>query len=462
MPFDSNGVFSLTPGYNAIAGQTIQPSQHNPPLEDISASGLSLVLVRDGRAPMTGTLNMGGFKVTNALAGSSANDVVVKSQLDSSSVKFSGKTAPYTAVLADNNAVHRFTNAGTVSLTAAATLGANWNYTIIAAGGDILVDPNAAELINGLATFLVPNGQVVTIYCDGTAFTTDRTGQAAMPGYVTGLVLTKNTTDPANDVDISAGSAASDGPVPILMRLSSAITKRLDAAWVVGTNQGGLDTGAVADGTYFIWLIRRSDTGVTDALFSLSSTAPTMPANYDTKVLLGSLVRTTSVNSSPAQLTAASSIKASPSVTPSGTAVEFPGLPSNAKRVTILLVGVSTSGSSDLLIQIGDSGGIENTGYLSHASYSGGSGAQSTIGYLVENGITATSQINGTITISLVDPATNRWNACGNVNRSVDTSTVGVMSGTKSLSATLDRLRLTTVNGTDTFDAGTVAISWEV
>ncbi|MGH6719631.1 MAG: hypothetical protein ACREER_09965, partial [Alphaproteobacteria bacterium] len=69
------------------------------------------------------------------------------------------------------------------------------------------------------------------------------------------------------------------------------ITKRLDAAWVVGTNQGGIDTGAKAATTmYAVWLIKRSDTGVVDALFSTSFTAPTMPASYDRKRLIGSVV----------------------------------------------------------------------------------------------------------------------------------------------------------------------------
>lgn len=81
-PYDANGNFSLTPGYLAVAGQTIQPSQHNPVLEDIGLSGLSNVLVRDGRAPMTGALNMNTFKVINLLAGSSPTDAVNKQQLD--------------------------------------------------------------------------------------------------------------------------------------------------------------------------------------------------------------------------------------------------------------------------------------------------------------------------------------------------------------------------------------------
>jgi hypothetical protein len=68
-----------------------------------------------------------------------------------------------------------------------------------------------------------------------------------------------------------------------ILRLTSSITKQLDVAWAVGTGQGGLDTGAVGNSEYYGWLIGRSDTGVVDFLWSLSATAPTMPANYDFK-----------------------------------------------------------------------------------------------------------------------------------------------------------------------------------
>ena len=78
------------------------------------------------------------------------------------------------------------------------------------------------------------------------------------------------------------------------MKLTSSITKRLDAAWSVGSGGGGLDTGSIANTTYHVWLITRSDTGVVDVLFSTSASAPTMPANYDYKRRIGSIVRTSS------------------------------------------------------------------------------------------------------------------------------------------------------------------------
>ncbi|TBG78625.1 hypothetical protein ELG76_04215 [Rhizobium leguminosarum] len=110
-------------------------------------------------------------------------------------------------------------------------------------------------------------------------------------GHIYGLTLSNSSGDVTNDIDVAAGDCASDAGSPILMTLASALTKRLDAAWAVGTNAGGLDTGAIADTTYHVWLIQRSDTGVVDALFSTSATAPTMPANYDRKRRVGAIIR---------------------------------------------------------------------------------------------------------------------------------------------------------------------------
>lgn len=112
-----------------------------------------------------------------------------------------------------------------------------------------------------------------------------------LKGHIYGLTLSNNAGDATNDIDIAAGEAASTETNPVLIVLASALTKRLDAAWAVGTNQGGLDTGSIANTTYHVWLIRRSDTGVVDALFSASASSPTMPANYDQKRRIGSILR---------------------------------------------------------------------------------------------------------------------------------------------------------------------------
>lgn len=103
---------------------------------------------------------------------------------------------------------------------------------------------------------------------------------------IQGLTYANNGTDATNDIDIAVGGAM-DGTSARMMVLGSALTKRLDANWAVGTNQGGLDTGSASDTDYYIWLINRSDTDVTDVLFSTSATSPTMPTNYNYKRLIG-------------------------------------------------------------------------------------------------------------------------------------------------------------------------------
>ncbi len=106
-----------------------------------------------------------------------------------------------------------------------------------------------------------------------------------------GLTLSNNGTDAVNDIDIAAGRCSQLSDAAPLV-LASTLTKRLDAAWAVGSGNGGRDTGSIADGTWHVWLIKRSDTGVVDALFSTSATSPTMPSNYDIKRRIGSVIRT--------------------------------------------------------------------------------------------------------------------------------------------------------------------------
>jgi predicted nucleotidyltransferase len=109
-------------------------------------------------------------------------------------------------------------------------------------------------------------------------------------GEIFGLTLANNGVDAVNDIDIAVGSAT-DSTQNRVIRLASALTKQLDAVWAVGTNAGMLDTGVIANGTYHLFLIERSDTGVVDILASLSATAPTMPASYDFKRRIGSILR---------------------------------------------------------------------------------------------------------------------------------------------------------------------------
>jgi hypothetical protein len=142
----------------------------------------------------------------------------------------------------------------------------------------------------------------------------------------------------------------------------------------------------------------------------------------------------------------------------SGTSIDFTSIPSWVKRVTVMFNQVSLSGTSGFLIQLGDAGGVETTGYTSTSlSDSGGTTTDSTSGFVLVNaGLAASVLWKGCLYLSLIN--TNTF-----VGTSTLTRTGGAQyaSGVKELSATLDRVRITTINGTDTFDAGSVNILFE-
>lgn len=146
--------------------------------------------------------------------------------------------------------------------------------------------------------------------------------------------------------------------------------------------------------------------------------------------------------------------------TTSGASIDFTGIPSWVKRITIHFVDVSTNGASKPLIQIGDSGGIETTLYSSTGALlttSAQTVVDSTAGFVIESSSSANA-ISGTVTLTLEDASDNTWTCTHNLRYG---STMLTGAGTKALSGTLDRVRITTVNGTDEVDAGAINISYE-
>jgi hypothetical protein len=160
--------------------------------------------------------------------------------------------------------------------------------------------------------------------------------------------------------------------------------------------------------------------------------------------------------------TRARSVQATAVASTSGTSIDFTGIPSWVTRVTVMLAGVSTNGTSSLLLQIGDSGGIENTGYTSYCVDASGelSANFSTAGFiLTSTGILASMQFHGDIVITRLSG--NTWVASNTLGTEATGFNVFVGAGSKTLSTVLDRVRLTTVGGANTFDAGTINIMYE-
>jgi hypothetical protein len=147
----------------------------------------------------------------------------------------------------------------------------------------------------------------------------------------------------------------------------------------------------------------------------------------------------------------------------SGTAIDFTGIPSWAKRITVMFSGVSTNGTSSLLVQLG-SGSVATTGYTSgamaaQATASSSAASTSTAGILAAvTFVGAADVMNGFMNI--LNVSGNNWLGTAVTGNTVGTRTTAG-TGTVTLSGTLDRVRITTVNSTDTFDAGSINILYE-
>jgi hypothetical protein len=147
----------------------------------------------------------------------------------------------------------------------------------------------------------------------------------------------------------------------------------------------------------------------------------------------------------------------------SGTAIDFTGIPSWVKRVTVMFNGVSTTGTSSYQIQIG-SGSVSTSGY---AGVCGGGGNAASIGstslttgFPITGGtLTAANSFSGALVIYLL--GSNTYVAQGNGFANGSTVFLSMSGVSPALSGALDRVRITTVNGTDTFDAGSINILYE-
>lgn len=141
----------------------------------------------------------------------------------------------------------------------------------------------------------------------------------------------------------------------------------------------------------------------------------------------------------------------------SGTSIDFTGIPSWVKKITVMFSGVGTNGTSNILVRLGTSGGLTIVGYSS-VCITGATAVGNTTGYLVTRGVLATSVNSGSVVITNITP--NSWISSGNL-ADLPQLYVGSSAGSVTLSGTLDSLRVTTVNGTDTFDAGQINVMYE-
>ena len=181
--------------------------------------------------------------------------------------------------------------------------------------------------------------------------------------------------------------------------------------------------------------LQRLAKGADDEVLTLASGVPSWAAATGTGPTLGTPVASTS-----------------------GTSITFTGVPSGTKKITFMFDAVSTNGSSDMVLTIGDAGGLETSGYLAGAGDEAGSN-HATANFLVTRGLAAGNTISGSITLSLENSTSFTWCSQGIVQNASQEMVYN--GGRKSLSAELTQISLTTAGGSDTFDAGEVNISYE-
>ncbi|MBB3297909.1 MULTISPECIES: hypothetical protein [unclassified Rhizobium] len=266
--------------------------------------------------------------------------------------------------------------------------------------------------------------------------------------------------DDSMDALLSAhsGSARPAYAVAGTIWISTATAGKLKKYLYDGTNDRLLETIDIATGD-----ITRPGaimSGVIQDLSFAPSAAPTKIAHFDNTAITAGQNRAISI---PDRNITLGMTVASKVTLPSAASVDFTGIPSGVRRVSIDLDAISTNGTAGIVIQLGTSSGVETTGYtggFANTSASG-TGAQAGPTSSLELGIpgAASDLITGRITLELIDATNNKWLATGHAAAPA-ASRFHIMAGAKALAAVLDRIRLTTT-GSDTFDAGSATITWE-
>lgn len=489
MPVPSNlSDLSQTPGSNSPAGSE-NPNTTDDYLRTISAF---LAQVRDGK------------NLTDPVTLASATTTDIGGQ-NSFFVEISGTTT-ITGFGTNYNGPRYLRFTGALTLTHnATTLNLPGNANITTAAGDTAIavpnlTPNGWNIVQYQRAATAPG--VATSFsgalADGSTATTQPAGDNSTKVATTAYV--DRITSHIFDVDASVAANAltvtinpcvldfrsttlTDG-TPVIRTVSAAISMTVSSGSTLGTvsgvqsdvailainNAGTVEVAVVniAGGvdlseTGLISTTAEGGAGAADSATVIYSTTARTNVAYRVVGIVRSTQATAGTWASAPTLVQGQgglarilgSINTTvPIATTSGTSIDFLGIPSGVKKITVMFNGVSTNGTSFVQVQIG-SGSFTTSGYACGANV-GATANSSTTGFLVSLNNLAADQRSGIMTLSLV--GSNIWTeVCGAGNAANST----ISSGVVTIAGMLDRLRVTTVSGTDAFDLGSVNISWE-
>ncbi len=393
--------------YTAVSGQTVSSSDFNSMMDDFQG-GLNNCITVDGNATITANIPFGTNKITGLGDPTSAQDGATKAYVDAATAgtinSIDDGDSPYTLLAADQNKLVLIDaeNASvTVNLLAAATAGDGFRVSFKRVGGasnTITIDGSGAETIDGAANITIDNDDdVVTLRCDGTGWQIDGGDRSAS--------LTADVT----------------GTLPVANGGSGRATHTAYAVLCGGTTTTGAQQSIASVGT--------------SGQVLTSNGAGALPTMQD--IVLGPVEHSSS-----------------PASTASGTSVTFGSIPAGVDSFRLGFSGVSFDGSANLRIRLGDSGGVETSGYISRWFENGNDGAD-TDGLEVERAADG-DLVSGVIIFERVTG--NQWVWTGTMT--IANNDTKAFAGSKTLSGELTQVEVTPASAAN-FDAGTISMRYE-
>jgi hypothetical protein len=306
MAYNGTGTFNRIYNWTTDAANGINIEAARMDTEDSGfATGLSNAITKDGQTTITANIPFNSKKITGLANGSARTDSIALGQVQDGTYRtlgtLGGSADTYTATPTPAITAYATGSEFNLKVNADNTGASTLNVSAVAAknikkydGAGAVVDLEAGDL---------QQDQYYKIIYDGTDFVLDNpeapylkvtnltkaTTTSYGVNYLSNSITISNGTDADHDIDFTAGNFNFDDGSG--QAVATALTKQIDASWVVGDNVGGLDTGTVAaDTTYYLFAIYNPTSTISDYLFSTSATSPTLPSGYTKKKRIASLL----------------------------------------------------------------------------------------------------------------------------------------------------------------------------